>query len=101
MQVINVKDNNEAAKKALKITLKACEKLNRKFDLALTGGRFGEAFVKHLATSNFPFGKCRIFQTDERYVPIADDESIQGMLNKELIKVDESIQGCCYFFGIL
>ena len=100
MQVINVKDNNEAAKTSLKITLNACRKVNRNFNLALTGGRFGEAFVKYFVTSNFPFDKCRIFQTDERYVSIAGDESVQRMLNKELIKVDKNIQGCCYFFEI-
>lgn len=97
MKTINVKNIHEASKECKKIIIDYLRNNDISINIALTGGRFGKYFVSELVEGQFPIEKLRIFQTDERYVPVNDQESIQGMLIKGLNKIDNINP---YFFNI-
>jgi 6-phosphogluconolactonase/glucosamine-6-phosphate isomerase/deaminase len=97
MQTINVQNIQEASVECKKIIIGYLSSNDISINIALTGGRFGKYFVTDLADGQFPIEKLSIFQTDERFVPVNDKESVQGMLVNGLNKI-ENIDPC--FFNI-
>ena len=96
MQEIKVKDLKAAAKKSLDILeLSSIHKAN--MSIALTGGNFGKEFSNQLAKSNFNNSKLSIFQTDERFVPYDNDDSIQKEINK-IFQVNSLNDYSSFFF---
>ncbi|MEK9160217.1 MAG: 6-phosphogluconolactonase [Patescibacteria group bacterium] len=73
---------------ALEDVLLCIREALRKFPdcrLGLAGGSTPKALYEKLADANLPWGKIKIIQLDERYVPSDHKESNLGMLRKTLL----------------
>ena len=100
MRIIEVTNLKEATKRAVEIVLSESTKYDSTFNIALTGGRFGQSFAKGLALKNINYKNWQIFQTDERFDTSNETFSIQKMIIQKLFRGNEEYIKSVNFFNL-
>lgn len=78
-------DRSAIVARALEIVVKACERAiseRGKFTIAAAGGSTPKPLYEALATQPLDWHKVHVFWGDERYVPVSDPQSNEGMTRK-------------------
>jgi 6-phosphogluconolactonase len=81
-QVEILTDRSAIVARALEIVVKDCERAiadRSKFTIAAAGGSTPKPLYEALAAQSLDWSKVHVFWGDERYVPVSDPQSNEGM----------------------
>ncbi|AFY72616.1 6-phosphogluconolactonase [Synechococcus sp. PCC 7502] len=83
--VETLSDRSALTARALELVLNAYQEsiaVNNKFTLVASGGSTPKLLYEKLAEQNLDWQKVHVFWGDERYVPVTDPQSNEGMTRK-------------------